>query len=46
MDFHQLVSDADTRTIEIFGPVAAIYTFDTEDQAIAEANNAPYGLAS
>jgi len=39
-------ADADIRTEEIFGPVAAIYTFDTEDQAIAEANNTPYGLAS
>ena len=39
-------ADADIRTEEIFGPVAAIYTFDTEDEAIAEANNTPYGLAS
>ncbi|WP_353713554.1 NAD-dependent succinate-semialdehyde dehydrogenase [Arthrobacter sp. K5] len=39
-------ADADIRTEEIFGPVAAIYTFDTEDEAIHEANNTPYGLAS
>lgn len=39
-------ADADIRTEEIFGPVAAIYTFDTEDEAIADANNTPYGLAS
>lgn len=39
-------ANADIRTEEIFGPVAAIYTFDTEDQAIQEANNTPYGLAS
>ena len=37
---------ADIRTQEIFGPVAAIYSFDTEDEAIREANNTPYGLAS
>ncbi|MDQ0864628.1 NAD-dependent succinate-semialdehyde dehydrogenase [Arthrobacter globiformis] len=39
-------ANANIRTEEIFGPVAAIYTFDTEDQAIQEANNTPYGLAS
>nr|WP_326498053.1 NAD-dependent succinate-semialdehyde dehydrogenase [Arthrobacter sp. FX8] len=38
--------NADIRTEEIFGPVAAIYTFTTEDEVIAEANNTPYGLAS
>jgi succinate-semialdehyde dehydrogenase/glutarate-semialdehyde dehydrogenase len=32
-----------TRT-EIFGPVAAISTFDTEDEALARANDTPYGL--
>ncbi|WP_231611427.1 aldehyde dehydrogenase family protein, partial [Rhodococcus sp. CX] len=31
---------------EIFGPVAAITTFDTEDEAIAAANNTEYGLAA
>ncbi|MYR06064.1 aldehyde dehydrogenase family protein [Gordonia sp. SID5947] len=30
---------------EIFGPVAAITGFDTEEQAIAAANDTPYGLA-
>src|SRR5262249_42180760 len=29
---------------EIFGPVAAIGTFDTEAEVIARANNTPYGL--
>ena len=29
---------------EIFGPVAAIATFDTEDEAIAAANDTEYGL--
>lgn len=31
---------------EIFGPVAAIYKFETEDQAIAMANDTEYGLAA
>lgn len=30
---------------EIFGPVAAIQTFKTEDEAIALANDTEYGLA-
>ena len=29
---------------EIFGPVAPIIPFDTEDQAIAWANDTEYGL--
>jgi len=39
-------ADASIREEEIFGPVAAIYTFDTEEEAIVEANATPYGLAS
>jgi succinate-semialdehyde dehydrogenase/glutarate-semialdehyde dehydrogenase len=31
---------------EIFGPVAPIYTFETEEQAIADANRTEYGLVS
>src|SRR5699024_11165591 len=31
---------------ETFGPVAPIFTFDTEEEVIAKANNTPYGLAS
>lgn len=31
---------------EIFGPVAALIPFDTEDEAIALANDTEYGLAS
>ncbi|WP_353191729.1 NAD-dependent succinate-semialdehyde dehydrogenase [Pandoraea pnomenusa] len=31
---------------EPFGPVAIINPFDTEDEAIAEANRLPYGLAA
>ncbi|MGC0239455.1 NAD-dependent succinate-semialdehyde dehydrogenase [Arthrobacter sp. SD76] len=39
-------ANAQIRTEEIFGPVAAIYAFETENEAITEANNTPYGLAS
>lgn len=31
---------------EIFGPIAAVYTFDTEEEAIALANDTPFGLAT
>lgn len=31
---------------EIFGPVAAVYKFKTEDEVIALANDTPYGLAA
>jgi succinate-semialdehyde dehydrogenase/glutarate-semialdehyde dehydrogenase len=31
---------------EIFGPVAPIYTFDTEDEAVAAANDTEFGLVS
>jgi succinate-semialdehyde dehydrogenase / glutarate-semialdehyde dehydrogenase len=31
---------------ETFGPVAALFTFDTEEEVIARANDTPYGLAS
>ncbi|MBJ7536337.1 NAD-dependent succinate-semialdehyde dehydrogenase [Marinomonas transparens] len=31
---------------EIFGPVAPLFRFKTEDEAVAMANNTPFGLAS
>ena len=31
---------------EIFGPVAAIYRFKTDEEAVSIANDTPYGLAS
>ncbi|TWH16957.1 succinate-semialdehyde dehydrogenase/glutarate-semialdehyde dehydrogenase [Rhodococcus rhodochrous J45] len=39
---------ADARLLkeEIFGPVAAVTIFDTEDEAIAAANDTEYGLAA
>ena len=33
-------------TTEIFGPVLAVATFDTDDEAIEMANNTPFGLAA
>ncbi|RBO82473.1 NAD-dependent succinate-semialdehyde dehydrogenase [Nocardia puris] len=38
--------DAELCHTEIFGPVAAIAPFDTEDEVIARANATPYGLVS
>ncbi|ALG84346.1 NAD-dependent succinate-semialdehyde dehydrogenase [Gordonia phthalatica] len=37
---------SDILTEEIFGPIAAIQGFDTEDEAITIANDTDYGLAS
>src|SRR5512140_194101 len=37
--------DADVFNNEPFGPVAAVRAFDTLDEAIAEANRLPFGLA-
>ena len=39
-------SDARALHEEIFGPVAPITTFDTEEQAIAAANDTEYGLVA
>ena len=38
--------DMDIAHTEIFGPVAPVFTFDTDAEAIALANDTPYGLAS
>ena len=38
--------NADIAREEIFGPVAAVYRFDTEDEAIRLANDTEYGLAA
>ena len=37
-------ADAEMRHEEIFGPVAPIAAFDTEDEAVAMANDTEYGL--
>ena len=39
-------ADAEISSAEIFGPVAAITGFDTEEEAIAAANNTEFGLAA
>lgn len=39
-------SDAEILRTEIFGPVAPITTFSTEEQAISMANSSEYGLAA
>lgn len=36
----------DIATQEIFGPIAPVFTFDTEEEVIAHANNTIYGLAA
>lgn len=38
-------TDARVFTEEIFGPIAPIFSFSTEDEAIALANDTEYGLA-
>lgn len=39
-------TDIETQTIEMFGPVMSLVAFDSEDEAIAMANNSVYGLGS
>lgn len=39
-------ADADCARHEIFGPVVTVETFTTEDEAVARANDVPYGLAA
>jgi succinate-semialdehyde dehydrogenase/glutarate-semialdehyde dehydrogenase len=38
--------EADARTTEIFGPVAPVVTFSSEDDVVKEANDTEYGLVS
>ncbi|WGD36546.1 aldehyde dehydrogenase family protein [Lysinibacter sp. HNR] len=38
--------DHEVHTREIFGPVAVVTPFDTEEEAIVRANETPYGLAA
>jgi betaine-aldehyde dehydrogenase len=44
--FDQCTDDMRFVTEEIFGPVMAVLTFDTEEEVIARANNTVYGLAA
>ena len=44
--FDQIRQDMQLWREEVFGPVLAIITFETEDEAIALANDSDYGLAA
>lgn len=39
-------TEIETQTVEMFGPVMSIVAFDSEEEAIAMANNSVYGLGS
>ncbi|MEH6644659.1 aldehyde dehydrogenase [Sulfitobacter sp.] len=39
-------ADTDTLKVEMFGPVMSLIAFDTEEEAIAIANDTPFGLGS
>jgi succinate-semialdehyde dehydrogenase/glutarate-semialdehyde dehydrogenase len=41
-----VTDDMDLVNAEIFGPVAPVSVFDTEEEAITRANSTPYGLAA
>ncbi len=41
-----VTADMDIVSQEIFGPVAALIKFETDDEAIALANSTPFGLAA
>ncbi|GGZ38357.1 NAD-dependent succinate-semialdehyde dehydrogenase [Asticcacaulis endophyticus] len=41
-----ITPDMELATAEIFGPVAPLYEFETEDEVIKLANDTPYGLAA
>jgi aldehyde dehydrogenase (NAD+) len=43
--FTNVTNDMRIAREEIFGPVAVVIPYDTDDQAIAIANDSPYGLA-
>jgi acyl-CoA reductase-like NAD-dependent aldehyde dehydrogenase len=44
--FEDVADDAFLSCEEVFGPVTALYRFDTLDDAIARANGVPYGLSA
>ncbi|MBT2542677.1 aldehyde dehydrogenase [Streptomyces sp. ISL-44] len=44
--FDQVTGDMRLARDEVFGPVLAVHTFDTVEEAVALANNSVYGLAA
>jgi succinate-semialdehyde dehydrogenase/glutarate-semialdehyde dehydrogenase len=42
----EVPDDAEVRKEEIFGPVAPVFAFDSEEEAIAKANDTQYGLVA
>lgn len=44
--FTGLADDADVSCEEIFGPVLPVFSFETEEEAVARANDSFYGLAA
>ena len=44
--FNDVPKEAELRYEEIFGPVAPVFSFDSEEEAIAAANDTEYGLVS
>ncbi|MET3811482.1 aldehyde dehydrogenase [Arthrobacter sp. UYEF3] len=44
--FRDVANDSDIARHEVFGPVLSIIPFDTEEEAIAMANDSEFGLAS
>jgi succinate-semialdehyde dehydrogenase/glutarate-semialdehyde dehydrogenase len=43
---NEVPKEADLRYEEIFGPVAPVFSFDSEEEAIAAANDTEYGLVA
>ena len=44
--FDEVTNDQEIARDEIFGPVLSVLTFDSEDEAVAIANDTQYGLAA
>lgn len=42
----QVADDSELACQEVFGPVAAVFSFDSEEEAVRRANATPYGLGA